>query len=463
MWDEAELPEGWKLRKIGDVANVVGGGTPKTNVSGNFSDTEGHPWITPADLTDYSKKYISYGRRYLTDQGLASSSAKYMPANTVLFSTRAPIGYVAIAQNPVTTNQGFRSFVPTGEVDAEYLYYALKFLRPLAEQMASGTTFPELSGSKAAHLPIAYPLLMEQQRIVKILDIATEKTRSAGIHLHAAYHAIECFRQAILAAATTGRLTADWREEHGVISQKLPIYDAGQPRQLRNIESYDLDELPEGWVWLQVENLLPPGGIFDGPFGSNLKTSDYTALGARVIRLENIGHLKFIADKQTFVSTDKYRALAKHAVYPGDIVFSSFVEEQVRVCVLPENLDTKALAKADCFTIRPSQIIDRHYLALQLASQRTYRYLAGDVHGATRPRVNTTQVRSLPVPLCTLEEQREIVRRYEQLVSLADSLEQRLDKASRQIERSSQAVLAKAFRGELTTMASEEQNTVLAM
>jgi type I restriction enzyme S subunit len=169
-----------------------------------------------------------------------------------------------------------------------------------------------------------------------------------------------------------------------------------------------------------VEDILPKGGIFDGPFGSNLKTSDYTTAGARVVRLENIGHLYFIDSKQTFVPTEKYQSLAKHAVHPGDIVFSSFVEEQIRVCVLPESLQEMTLAKADCFTLRPDPAIYPPYLALQLASPATYRHLGGHVHGATRPRVNTTQVRSLPVAVCSLPEQREIVRRFERLMSLAN-------------------------------------------
>src|SRR5207248_2244766 len=101
-----------------------------------------------------------------------------------------------------------------------------------------------------------------------------------------------------------------------------------------------------------------------------------------------------------------YQSLRRHVVYAGDIVFSSFVTEQIRVCVLPPDLDDHALAKADCFTLRPIEMIDREYLAMQLASPRTFGFLAGDVHGATRPRVNTTQVRSLPFPLCSPDEQR---------------------------------------------------------
>ncbi len=98
-WEDGEAPDGWKLRLLGDVARVVGGGTPKTSVPGNFSDEQGHPWITPADLTGYTEKYVGKGRRFLTDQGLSASSAKYMPAGSVLFSSRAPIGYVAVADD----------------------------------------------------------------------------------------------------------------------------------------------------------------------------------------------------------------------------------------------------------------------------------------------------------------------------------------------------------------------------
>jgi type I restriction enzyme, S subunit len=199
------------------------------------------------------------------------------------------------------------------------------------------------------------------------------------------------------------------------------------------------------------ERLLPAGGIFDGPFGSNLKSSDYTESGARVVRLENIGHLRFIGSKQSFVSDAKYASLPKHAVYPGDIVFSSFVEERIRVCALPDDLDEKALAKADCFTLRPTEVVDRRYLAMQMASPRSYGFLVSDVHGATRPRVNTTQVRSLPVALCTPAEQQEIIHRFDALMHIADETLARIDVAAHSVERSSQAVLAKAFRGELVT------------
>lgn len=194
-----DLPKGWHRSTLGEVAKVVGGGTPRTTEAGNFSEESGHPWITPADLTGYTDKYISRGRRFLTDQGLAESSAKFLPTGSVLFSSRAPIGYVAIAANPVTTNQGFRSFVPSDKIDSNYLYYVLRFLKPLAEERASGTTFMELSGSNAAKLPIAFPVLSEQRAIAEALERIERSGKDAATHLALAQQSVERTSWAVLA------------------------------------------------------------------------------------------------------------------------------------------------------------------------------------------------------------------------------------------------------------------------
>ena len=107
---QLDTPVGWAVSTFGEVAAVVGGGTPKTSNPGNFEQGD-IPWITPADLSGYSGKFISRGARNITKQGLTTSSARLLPSEAVLMSSRAPIGYVAIASQPVTTNQGFKSFV----------------------------------------------------------------------------------------------------------------------------------------------------------------------------------------------------------------------------------------------------------------------------------------------------------------------------------------------------------------
>jgi type I restriction enzyme S subunit len=298
---------------------------------------------------------------------------------------------------------------------------------------------------------IELPPLDVQRELVLLARQVKDLNDSVVSHLGRASKGLDRFRQAALAAACTGALTGEWRQNRPDPKPiLLPNSGGSRPKQLRSLDTYPLGDIPEGWRWVQINDLLPPGGIFDGPFGSNLKTSDYTASGARVVRLENIGQLVFNDDKRTYVSTEKFKTLAKHAVGPGDIVLSSFVEAAVRVCVLPDSLESPALAKADCFTIRPlREIVSPSFLAIQLACTRSHELLVSDVHGATRPRVNTTQVRGLPIPICSPEEQDEIVQRFHAIDDLLEKCFERLGATNRNLARSRMAIMRKAFRGDL--------------
>jgi type I restriction enzyme M protein len=166
------VPPNWSWVRVDEVAEVVGGGTPRSSDSNNFAE-RGIPWITPADLYGINSKYISHGRRFLSESGLANSSAKILPQGAVLFSSRAPIGYVALAANQIATNQGFKSLVPYLMGMNEYLYYFLKASADDIERQAPGTTFKEASGSFMKKLPVPIPPLAEQRKIVSILDKIT--------------------------------------------------------------------------------------------------------------------------------------------------------------------------------------------------------------------------------------------------------------------------------------------------
>src|SRR5438270_2238154 len=160
-----EIPQSWVWTRIGEIADVVGGGTPRTDDPLNYEGGE-IPWITPADLSGYTSKFIGKGARNITKRGLANSGARIMPTRTVLFSSRAPIGYVAIAENPVSTNQGFKSFVLSGGIRSDYVYYFLQRAKEITKTLASGTTFLEISGAKAALIPMPVAPAPEQDRIV---------------------------------------------------------------------------------------------------------------------------------------------------------------------------------------------------------------------------------------------------------------------------------------------------------
>ena len=164
----------WKQVKLSELGEIVGGATPSTSHEEYYNGDI--PWLTPKDLAGYTSRYIKSGERNITKAGLDSCSAKIMPKNTVLFSSRAPIGYIAIAENDICTNQGFKSIIPNESTVPLFLYYLLKFNKNRIESMGSGTTFKEVSGRTMGEVVVKIPVEKKiQEKIASILDSLDSK------------------------------------------------------------------------------------------------------------------------------------------------------------------------------------------------------------------------------------------------------------------------------------------------
>lgn len=165
----------WKECTIADIGTVVGGATPSTKDAANYENGT-IAWITPKDLSTFRGRYIENGERNITESGFKSCSTQLLPPKTVLFSSRAPIGYVAIAKNEVCTNQGFKSVIPYAETDPLFLYYLLKYNKDAIEKMGSGTTFKEVSGNIMRNIAVKVPVKKEdQRRIAELLGSFDDK------------------------------------------------------------------------------------------------------------------------------------------------------------------------------------------------------------------------------------------------------------------------------------------------
>ena len=152
-----EIPEGWREGTLDDLGRIVGGSTPSTEDPGNFT-SHGTPWITPNDLSDnQGNKFISRGSQDVSDLGIKSASLKKYPIGTVLLSSRAPIGYMAIARTELTTNQGFKSFIPHDGYSTAFIYYTVKGSLKTITQYASGSTFKEVSAGVLKTVKIVLP------------------------------------------------------------------------------------------------------------------------------------------------------------------------------------------------------------------------------------------------------------------------------------------------------------------
>lgn len=155
LFIENSSPE-WPMGTILDIGTVIGGSTPSKSKPEYYS-SKGIAWITPKDLSNNKSKFITRGENDITELGLKNSSAMIMPKGTVLFSSRAPIGYIAIANGEVTTNQGFKSVVPHDHIGTAFVYYFLKHNLQIIENMASGSTFKEISGAVMKSVPAQIP------------------------------------------------------------------------------------------------------------------------------------------------------------------------------------------------------------------------------------------------------------------------------------------------------------------
>ena len=172
--------------KLSDIGEVVGGATPSTKNPDNYDGNIA--WITPKDLAGYNKVYISKGERNITEMGFKSCSTKILPKNSVLFSSRAPIGYVAISENDLCTNQGFKSIIPNNKIDYKFLYYLLKHNKNYIASKGSGSTFKEVSGSVMKGIELSIPKnIHDQKKISKILfdiDKKIELNNEINNNLH---------------------------------------------------------------------------------------------------------------------------------------------------------------------------------------------------------------------------------------------------------------------------------------
>jgi len=449
----------WERVKLNVVIAILNGFAFKSKL---FSKEYGFPLIRIRDILknqtetfytgDFSDEYVvSYGDLLIG-----------MDGNFICSEWKGDKSLLNQRVCKIIPNENF--------ISKRFLLYGINGYLKAIQEATSSVTVGHLSSKDILRIPFPLPPLKEQQRIIAKLEKLLEKVDQCKARLEKIPIILKRFRQSVLAAACSGELTKDWRKKNPEIEtaselidrvkreekkdylQECAIAEKNGFRRPKKPPLLSLREITihliNTWANLKIEYAFLPQNIFDGPFGSNLKTSDYTDFGARVIRLENIGSLTFIDGKKTYISDYKYKELERHIVKEGDIIFASFISDSVRVVILPKI--GKAIAKADCFCLRPiPQLLNYKYLTFILSSPQIYSELADVIHGATRPRINTKQLKGCSIPFPPIKEQQEIVRRVEALFKVADRIESRYKKARVYVDKLTQSILAKAFRGEL--------------
>ncbi len=402
------VPENWCWTKLGNITEIIGGGTPSSSVK-EYYEGGTITWITPADLSGYKNIFISSGEKKITELGLKKSSAKLLPPNTVCLSSRAPIGYVAIAQNELCTNQGFKNFLPSICYAPQYLYWYLKGNKELLQGYASGTTFLELSGNKAAIIPIPLPPLAEQQRIIDRIESLFSKLDEAKEKAQAVVDGFETRKAAILHKAFTGELTAKWRQEKGI------GIDTWKVKPLKDICKY-----------------MRAGGDKPQDFSDNKDKEHQIPVVANGINNDGIIGFTGISKEEGHSVTLSGRGTIGFSIYRDYPYYPV-----VRLIVLAPQYYIRGLYLKYYFDAFPEEGT-----------------------GSSIPQLTVPMVKEKQVLFPIIDEQDAIINIIDFLIKKEQQAKEAAEAVLDQIETMKKAILARAFRGELGTNDPAEESAV---
>jgi type I restriction enzyme S subunit len=379
------LPEDWKLVRIDEVGSVFAGGTP-SRVQPSFWDGD-IPWVTPGEITKLNGKLLTETAERITQRGVAGSAAVILPPGTLLVTTRATIGAIAIAGVPVTTNQGFKNIVPGAASNSDFYFYLLQQVAPEMRRLASGSTFDEISKREFAPIRVPQPLLPEQCRIAEVLDTADEAIR----HTEALIAKLKQMRQGLLNDLLTRGL-----DENG--EMRDPV---AHPEQFKDSP---LGRIPGGWASGVLGEVVDPVR----PIVYGILMPGYGVQGGvPVVKVKNIRN--GVIDTSDLLLTspaidEQYR---RSRIRKGDLLFT--IRGTVgRMAFVPGSLENANITQdtARIAITRANPNFVRHYLVMPAPS------LFIELHtlGQAVKGINLRDVRRIPVALPSSIEQDEISR-----------------------------------------------------
>jgi len=399
--------EALRTVKIADEFNVETGSTPSTQIP-EYWNGGTIKWVTPKDLGELDHRYISNTERCITKEGLDNCSAKLVPSGSIIISTRAPIGYLAVLTESMAFNQGCKALVPKDprKVESLFVYYYLQTKVKEMNRLGSGSTFKEISKQKVENLPITLPPITTQKTLATILgkaDVAREKRQQAS------------------------RLTEEFLR-----SAFLEMF--GDP--VSN---------PKGWVVKAVGELAEEGknAIKAGPFGSSLKKESYVEKGYKIYGQEQV-----IRDDLTFgdyyISEGKFKDLEAYRVKAGDILIS-LVGTYGKISIVPTDFEPGIINPRLMKITLNQQIMLPVIFKHLMLSEGIKAVLDHTSHGGTMDIMNVGLMKALKVYVPPLALQKQ----FAALVEKVETLRAKQRESEKELDDLFHSLMQRAFRGEL--------------
>ena len=414
----SSFPPGWAATTIGDVFEIVGGSTPRTD-NPDYWDGE-IPWLTPDDLSTHQGVQVSRGRRSITEAGFASTSTHMLPKNSILFSSRAPIGYTAVAANPLCTNQGFKSLIPPAGVESRYVYWYLRHATPTIRELGSGTTFRELSKKRMNAVPFVLAPTAEQGRIATATEEHFSRLDAVDNALTAAQRRLDALLQSALRSSCEG----SWATR--------PLSDI-------------IKSLKNG-VFVSRPTAKPPG--------------------YPIYRISAVRPLQLRVDDIRYASPVPDGASA-YAVEAGDVLFTRYSGNPNYVgaaaVVLPDGVGVLHPDKLIRVIVDRDRVLPEWIAAYVTAGtgrrevEQRLKTTAGQVG------ISGSQLRTVPIAVPPISYQQQAVDKIAAVLAERERLRQTLSAVEVRVEALRRSILSEAFAGQLVPQDPSDEHASLLL
>lgn len=447
--EDVALPADWHTAKIKDLYDSWGGLTPSKANASYWGP--GIPWVSSKEV---KSERLTGSTHSVTPVAVKETGLRVCPPGSVLVVVRSGILAhtlpVSITEIPVVINQDLKAFYAEEPLMNEWLAFFLRSCSHelLASSRRDGTTVQSIQYPLLQNTLVPVPQLNERRQILEAIKAAFAKEASVVSNFHVSRNALERLRQAVLTAACTGRLTADWRDTHqDALRIDLSAADTVSKRRKRAEEApidLDLPELPDSYA---VATIGQAASLIE--YGTSQAIGSSGENSVPILRMGNIqaGSLDLTDLKYHILDQE----IMKLLLHDGDLLFNrTNSPELVGKSAVYHGKEPMSFASYLIRVRFASDVCDPDFANYWINSAwgRAWAHL-GKTDGVSQSNINGTKLAAMPLPLPPIDEQREIVRRASKLLSTADSLLARIDEGSRAVVRSSQAILARAFRGEL--------------
>lgn len=410
-------PSGWKTLPLDKIAVITMGQSPESKFYNN--DGEGLPFF---------QGKAEFGKLFPQVRQFCSQPKKIVQPNEILLSIRAPVGPTNLAKVESCIGRGLAGIKPLSGIDHKFLLYQFKSLESWLSNQGTGSTFQAINKDFLSSLEFLIPSEATQHKIVAKLDSLLARVESCRAHLDRAAAAIKRFRQSILNAAVTGKLSEYFR---------------------KNSEYYNTEagfQIPCGWKLLKIEDVAEVKGGKRLPNGEKLIAEITEHPYIRAGQLKN-GSVN--PDGQLYLTDGAHFQISNYTVSSGDVYITIVGACIGDAGIIPESYDGANLTENAAKLCNFKRSLKSEYLSCWLRSQYLQDSIRQEVKSGAQGKLALKRIRSLPIPLPSIEEQREIVYKVNSLFGFSDQIESQIASAGERIDNLTASILAKAFRGEL--------------